>query len=252
MTIDLTLESQVATLQLNTGHPLGLLTPGLLADLATTLGALPAQARVLVICTDGVKAFSAGANIKDFGSLNGEQMWQQWLIPGQRVFDQLAQLPIPTIAAVHAHAMGGGMELALACDLRIVADNATMSLPETGIGAIPGWGGVARLTELVGKARALELILTRRRLTAPQALQWGLATTVVPADELSTHLAQVCSGLIEGSGIAQAAAKAMIHGHGNPAALISLAEGFGGGLLNTTDDHAEGVAAFTEKRAPKF
>lgn len=252
MTIHIAYEDNVANLTINTGSPLGLLTPELLTELRRQLSNLEPNARVLVLRTDGVKAFSAGANIKNFAELDGQQMWQQWLAPGQQVFDQLAKLPIPTIAVVHAHAMGGGLELALACDLRVAAESATFSLPETGIAAIPGWGGVTRVTELVGKARALDLILTRRRLTAAESENWGLISRVAPKEDLEAAVADLTTTLLSGSPTAQSVSKAIISSATNPQELLAIAEGFGGGLLNTTADHDEGVAAFTEKRAPRY
>ena len=128
------------------------------------------DARVMVLRGAGDKAFCVGADINRFAPLTAVQMWRDWTATGHRVFDALAGLRQPTIAVLHGAAFGGGFELALACDFRVVATDARLGLPEVGLGTVPGWGGTERLTELVGRARAKEVVLSpadpRRRAGA--------------------------------------------------------------------------------------
>src|SRR5215216_7333600 len=133
------------------------------------------EVRVVLLTAAGDRSFCAGADIKRFKALPPLDMWAKWTRLGHRVFTHLAGLRQPTIAAVSGNAYGGGFELALACDLRILAEDATLGLTEVGIGALPGWGGTGRLRDLVGAGRAKELILTGEPLTADRALAWGVA-----------------------------------------------------------------------------
>ena len=252
MPAHITLDGVVATLTIETSSPLGLLSPELLDDVDEQLRRVPRAARVLLVRTDAERAFSAGANIRHFADLDGAEMWQAWLEPGQRMLDRLESLPIPTIAVLHGHALGGGLEIALACDLRVAAESAEIAFPETGIAALPGWGGLTRLAASVGRARALDLVLGRRRLSADEAYDWGLVSRVAAAGQLDAVVAAVAAQLAAGAPTAQRISKAIILGATGGPSLTLLAEGLGGGLLNTTAEHAEGVAAFADKRAPRF
>ena len=158
------------------------LTPEMLERLEQILVALDSDrdVRVVLLTAVGDRSFCAGADIKRFKALQPLDMWALWTRLGHRVFDRLAGLRQPTIAAVTGNAYGGGFELALACDLRIVADDATLGLTEVGIGALPGWGGTGRLRDLVGAGRAKELIFTGEPLTADRALLWGVANQLAP------------------------------------------------------------------------
>ena len=140
--------------------------------------------RVVVVTGAGDRSFCAGADIKRFKALQPLDMWAQWTRRGLRVFDHLAKLRQPTIAAVSGNAYGGGFELALACDLRVLADDATLGLTEVGIGALPGWGGTGRLRDLVGAGRAKQLIFTGQPATAEQALAWGIVNQVTAKSEV--------------------------------------------------------------------
>ena len=173
---------EVATVCLDRPAKHNALTPEMLEQLEQILAALDSDrdVRVVLLTAVGDRSFCAGADIKRFKALPPLDMWTLWTRLGHRVFDRLAGLRQPTIAAVTGNAYGGGFELALACDLRIVADDATLGLTEVGIGTLPGWGGTGRLRDLVGAGRAKELIFTGEPLTAERALAWGVANQLMP------------------------------------------------------------------------
>jgi enoyl-CoA hydratase/carnithine racemase len=178
-------------------------------------------------------------------------MWRRWIAEGHRVFDRLARLPMPTIASISGVAFGGGLELALACDLRLASPEARFALPETRIGVVPGWGGTARLAALIGTGRAKQMALTGEPVGADEACRWGLINEVVDAAALAARVQAVAMRIAEGPRLAVQVTKQLIDGslpRGPTAALEALAAGFVAG----SDDLAEGVAAFREKRPPRF
>ncbi|MGW3350964.1 enoyl-CoA hydratase/isomerase family protein [Nonomuraea rubra] len=167
-------DGPVTTIVIDRRDKLNALTLPMLAELESCLDDVAASpACAVLVRTGGNRVFCVGADIRAFSRLSAADMWRRWITAGHRVFDRLARLPQPTIAVVDGLAVGGGLELALACDLRIAHSRAAFGLPETGLGTIPGWGGTERLTRLVGASRAKELILTRRRIDAVTALHWG-------------------------------------------------------------------------------
>src|SRR5919107_2160828 len=176
----------VATICLDRPAKHNALTPEMLKQLEQILIGLDAEraVRVVLVMAAGDRSFCAGADIRRFKALPPLDMWAQWTRQGHRVFDLLAGLRQPTIAAVSGNAYGGGFKLALACDLRILADDATLGLPEVGIGALPGWGGTGRLRDLVGAGRAKELIFTGEPLSAERALTWGVANQLAAKAEV--------------------------------------------------------------------
>jgi len=227
------------------------LTPEMLEQLDAALAKVAASdARVVLLRAAG-EDFCAGADIGLFSGLSGVEMWRDWTALGHRVFDALARLRQPTIAVVHGNAFGGGLELALACDFRVVAEGARLGLPEGGLGTVPGWGGTERLADLVGRARALEIVLARRTIDAATAYDWGLATTVVPRAELESTVDELATRLSGGAPVAVQLAKQLIHAAADGASSRVL-EPLAGALASATDDLAEGVAAFRERRAPAF
>jgi len=184
-------------------------------------------------------------------SLGAEGMWRRWIADGHRVFARLAALPMPTIAAIDGMAFGGGLELALCCDLRLATRTARFALPEVKIGIVPGWGGPARLAALIGKARTKQMALTGAPIDAATALQWGLVNEVVDAGELTAHAFALAGEIAAGARVAVQVTKQLIDAAATgaaPAVLDALAAGF----VSGTDDLAEGVAAFREKRTPRF
>jgi enoyl-CoA hydratase len=240
----------VATILIDRSAKLNALTLEMLAELEDRFDTLAGSAaRAVVVRTGGDKVFCVGADIGAFSRLSAPQMWQQWIARGHRVFDRLARLPQPTVAVVDGLAVGGGLELALACDFRIAAPHARFGLPEVGLGTIPGWGGTARLTALVGASRAKELILARRQIDAETALAWGLVNAVTA--DLEGEVDRLAADLLGSAPIAQQVAKQLVDAAATgapPAVLEALASGF----TAYTDDYAEGVTAFLTKRKPRF
>jgi len=251
VTLSVSDDETIATVLLDRAPRLNALTPALLTELDTVIDEIAtSRARVTVVRTAGSRAFSVGADIAAFSALAPTDMWRHWTPVGHRVFARLAALPQPTVAVVDGAALGGGLELALACDFRVTAPEATLGLPETGLGLVPGWGGTERLTQLVGPARAKEIILTRRTIDAPTALAWGLVTRV-STGALEEEVDRVVADLLSSAPIAQQAAKQLIDAAavGAPSSVL---EAIACGFVATTADFAEGVDAFLGKRSPNF
>lgn len=243
---------EVATITLDRSAKLNALTPAMLTALEEAARAADdSDARVVVVRTAGEKVFCVGADITMFGGLTSVQMWRDWISVGHRAFSALEAVRCPTIAVVDGLAFGGGLELALACDFRIMRDDARLALPETGLGTVPGWGGTARLPALVGVSRAKEMILARRQIGADVALDWGLVNDVALAGELDACVKRWTGDIRGGGPVAVALSKQLITAAaaGAPASLI---ESIAGGMSIGTEDLVEGVAAFREKRAPEF
>jgi len=218
-----------------------------LVDALETLDRDPA-CRAIVIAGSGTRAFAAGADIREL-----EPQTAATLTAGGRfgTWDRLAMVGLPLIAAVRGVALGGGCELAMTCDMVVAAEDATFGQPEILIGVMPGAGGTQRLTRAIGKARAMELILTGRSMTATEALARGLVTRVVPP-EATLDVALELAGLVATMPpLAVRAAKAAILDASDRPLADGLAReraAFFG--LFDTDDQAEGMAAFTQKRPP--
>ncbi|WP_328665492.1 enoyl-CoA hydratase/isomerase family protein [Streptomyces sp. NBC_00322] len=245
-------DGDVTTILLDRPAKLNALTPEMLDGLEAALRtAAASDARVVVLRGAGPKAFCVGADINRFSSLTPVAMWREWTARGHRVFDLLASLRQPTVAVVHGVAAGGGLELALACDFRIVTADARLSLPEVFLGTVPGWGGTERLTELVGRARTKQIVLAREQLDGPTASAWGLATACLAPDAAEAAVADLVDRLCAGSPIAVQLAKQLIDAAADGAPSRVL-ETIAGGLTAATEDLAEGVRAFHERRAPHF
>ena len=245
-------DGAVATLLIDREVKLNALTLPLLDRLREECELLErSSARVVVVRTAGTRVFCVGADITKFAELDSVTMWSEWIATGHRAFDALAQVKQPTIAVVDGLALGGGLELALACDLRVLAANANVGLPEAGLGTVPGWGGTSRLVDVLGRARAIELMLTRRQLTAEQALAWGLANRVATADEVEGTLDSLLDELLGSAPIASHLIKQLIDA-GIAGGTTSVLEGIAGGFASTTTDLREGITAFREKRTPVF
>lgn len=252
VTVEYTRDGHTATILIDRSSKLNALTLGLLDDLATAAREVAASAaRLVIVRTGGEKVFCVGADINHFADLSAAGMWRDWIATGHRAFDALAGLRQPTIAVVDGLAFGGGLELALACDFRVIAAEARVALPETGLGTVPGWGGTKRVTELTGRARAKELVLTRRQLTGEEAVAWGLATAVAPKDSLEDAVERLRADLLAGAPLAVQLGKQLIDAAADGAPSRVL-EALAGGLAAATDDLAEGVAAFREKRPALF
>ena len=151
--------------------------------------------RTLIVTGAGEKAFSTGGNLKEFDKLTDYQEVRDWIAYGNEVFNSLENLPIATIAAVNGYAMGGGLELALSCDLRIASENAIFAMPELNHGWVPGWGGLARLRRLVGEGKAKEIIMLGERIDAIEAHQLGLVNKICAQDELNKLVIELAQKL---------------------------------------------------------
>lgn len=200
----------------------------------------------------GEKAFVAGADISEFSAYSIEQ-GEALARNGQvTVFDAIENCPKPVVAAINGFALGGGLELAMACHIRIASDNAKMGLPEVTLGLIPGYGGTQRLTALVGKGRAIEMITTAEMITAEKAERIGLVNAVVPAAELMARAEEILNKIKLRAPLAVAAAIKAINStgiDGQNGFEIEIEEF---GKCFGTKDFKEGVAAFLEKRKPIF
>ena len=208
--------------------------------------------RVVVITGSGEKAFVAGADINELARqtpASGRDLARA----GQAVIDLIESLGKPVIAAINGFALGGGCELAMACTLRVAADTARLGQPEINLGIIPGYGGTQRLPRLVGKGRALELLLTGAPVSAAEALRIGLVNRVVPASELMTAVRQLASELARQAPVAMRyILDAVNHGLEMPTADGLHLEATLFGLVAASDDMREGTRAFLEKRKPEF
>lgn len=210
------------------------------------------QVRVVVITAEGEKAFSVGADLKEASSLDeaGARAFTEF---GQGVFKKIEEFEKPVIAALNGLALGGGLELAMACDVRIASETAKVGNPEVNVGLVPGWGGSQRLPKIVGKGRAAELILTGGMIEAKEAERIGLINKVVPPDELKTVVNWTAGKIASNAPIAVRAAKNLI----NRSFDVSVAEGnkLEADAIVTcmkTEDLREGVKAVFEKRSPQF
>ena len=210
------------------------------------------QARVVIITGAGEKAFCAGADLKERASL-GEDQVREFIFTIRNLFTFIEFMSKPVIAAVNGIALGGGTELALACDLRIASENATMGLTETRLAIIPGAGGTQRLPRLVGRGKAKELIFTGRRVDAKEALEIGLVNKVAPAEKLLDECLQMAAMICEAGPVAIGQAKYAIN-YGSEVDLhTGLAiESNAYWVTIPTEDRLEGLAAFREKRKPVY
>ena len=245
-------DGAVAIVTLNRPEALNALNLQMTTELSQALDGFEADPDITaIILTGSDKAFAAGADIKEIQDKSFIDVFDEQFVTA--TWERLARCRKPTIAAVSGHAIGGGFELAMMCDIIIAAECARFALPETKIGAIPGAGGTQRLTRVAGKALAMDMILTGRRLTAAEALAAGLVSRVVPDGEhLATAIA-LAAGMGEASRPVLMIAKEAV----NKAHETHLAEGIHleRRLLYSTfalEDRREGMTAFAEKRPPRF
>jgi enoyl-CoA hydratase/carnithine racemase len=246
---------RVAHLQL-VNPPLNLITGELLDELAAALATLAASSagdvRAVVVTGSGDRAFSAGSHVGEFESQRGRD-GRARLELEERVSRSLADLPMPTIAAIEGNALGGGLELALCCDLRIASSRARLGLPEVRLAVIPGSGGTQRLPRIVGPARARELILTGRVIDADEAARIGLVNEVVPAGEARARADALAEEIAARGPLAVREAKRLI----DAGLDLDLDAGLAAELdaserLFASDDMLEGASAFFAKRDPEY
>ena len=246
-------DGRVAILTLNRPDKLNALDQALIAALDRQIETIEADAalRVVILRGAGGRAFSAGADIKVWAELGPLDMWRRWILQGNRLFDRIASLRQPVIAAIDGVALGGGLELALAADLRICSDRSRFALPETGLGTVPGWGGTRRLTRVIGQGRAKHMVLTGQTIDAARALAWGLVSAVTSADRLDAETRDLAAAIAARGPIAVQAAKRMIDAAAGCDDHHGL-ESFASAMCAYSEDGREGTAAFLDKRAPDF
>lgn len=223
-------------------------------DRALTEAETDRSVRVLIITGSGPKAFVAGADIKEFAHFSVEEGKALSADGHDKLFTHVERLNKPVIAAVNGFALGGGLELAMSCHFRVASDNAKLGLPEVGLGVIPGYGGTQRLAQLVGKGKAMEMILlgSAGMVPAAEALQWGLVNHVVPADQLMSTCLELAGKIAKNSPTALGAAIRAVNAGYEPGAngLQREIEEFG--KCFGTADFKEGTGAFMEKRKAEF
>ncbi len=208
------------------------------------------EVKVVILTGAGDKAFIAGA---DLNSLKVKKSTDCLGGAGQKALNQIQRCAKPVIAAVNGYAFGGGCETALACDFRVVSDNALFALPETGLGILPGAGGTQRLSRLIGLGRAQDVILLGRKIGGQEAVTIGLATKCVPQEELLSEARKMAEKLIAKGPIAIRIAKRVVQASLSGSQEIGeLLEMLALSTLCSTEDKAEGVTSFLEKRAPEY
>ena len=252
--LQLRIQDQVAWIQIDRPTKLNALNRVVLEELNQVFSDLRTDASVLVIVLtgSGEKAFVAGADIaefSEFGPVEGRALAQK----GQDdVFTFIEQMNKPVIAAINGFALGGGLELAMSCHIRIASANAKMGLPETSLGVIPGYGGTQRLAQIIGKGRAMELILSCQMLPADQALNFGLVTQVVSQEELLPAAAALAQKILKNSPFAIGQAIQAVNAAYEEGLNGFEAEVNGFGTCFGSEDFKEGTQAFLEKRKANF
>jgi enoyl-CoA hydratase len=247
-------EKGIATIFINRPDKLNALNKATILELHETLKMAEknAEIKVIVITGSGEKAFVAGADISEFAHFS-DQEGAQLAAQGQEIlFDFIENLKTPVIAAINGFALGGGLELAMACHFRIASDNAKMGLPETSLGVIPGYGGTQRLPQLVGKGRAMEMIMTAAMIDAETAKNYGLVNHVVPQADLFATYNQLADKIMRNSPVAISKAIEAVNANykdgvnGYSVEIRTFGECF------ATQDFKEGTSAFLEKRRAEF
>jgi len=250
-TILVSRNERVGTITLNRPEALNALNSQVMAEVTTAAAEFDADPGIgAIVITGSPKAFAAGADIKEMASLSFSEVFDADFFAA---WGRFAAVRTPTIAAVAGYALGGGCELAMMCDILIAADTAKFGQPEIKLGVLPGMGGSQRLTRAIGKAKAMDLILTGRTIDAAEADRSGLVSRVVPADALLDEAKAVATTISQMSRSASRMAKEAV----NRAFESTLAEGllYERRLFHSTfatDDQSEGMAAFTEKRPANF
>ncbi|MCA0131379.1 enoyl-CoA hydratase/isomerase family protein [Winogradskyella alexanderae] len=244
----------ITTLTINRPSKLNALNKHTIQELHDALGEAnnDSKTKVIIITGSGEKAFVAGADISEFADFNVEEGGKLAAQGQTLLFDFVEHLSTPVIAAVNGFALGGGLELAMACHFRIASNNAKMGLPEVSLGVIPGYGGTQRLPQLVGKGRAMEMVMTAGMIDANQALSYGLVNHVVSQEELLPLCQKIAEKIMRNSSVAIAEAIRAINANfedgvnGFDVEIESFGNCFG------TEDFKEGTTAFLEKRKADF
>ncbi len=249
--IQFAIEERIATITLDNPSKLNALNPDMLVELARLCDEIELNDEVLcvLIVAAGERFFCAGADINAWAGYSPQEFARFWVRSGHRVFDRIARLSKPTIAALSGNAFGGGLELACACDIRVMAPDAQIALPETSVGIVPGWSGSQRLVRLLPEPVIKEMALFGRRVSAERAHALGFVAEVA-ADAHSAARA-IAAKLVATSPSATEITKYMIHA-GAGEDTSAMIEALGGGMAAASHDKAEGIEAFRAKRKPVF
>ncbi len=247
-------ENKIETITVNRPEKLNALNRATIIELSQALNAANSDndVQVVILTGAGTKAFVAGADIVEFASYSSKEGEELSRNGHQSLFDLAENLSKPVIAAVNGFALGGGLELAMSCHIRVASDNARMGLPEVSLGVIPGYGGTQRLPRLVGRGKANEMIFTAGMMKADEALNYGLVNYVVSQEDLISTCVKIAQKITKNSPMAIAKTIKTIN--------ASYQEGLNGfdveikefGKCFSTDDFKEGTTAFLEKRKPAF
>ena len=252
-----TVEDKIAVVVVD-HPPVNALNPQTLLELSAAMDELTANpdVKVIVITGGGQLAFIAGADLGVIGGIiktREENAGKELIELGQSVFNKIEQSNKPVIAAINGACLGGGLELVMACHIRICGDRARLGQPEINLGIIPGWGGTQRLARIVGPAKATELILTGDQITAQQAMQLRLVNMVVPGGEVMRQAKGLAAKIANKGALAVAAAMTAIRAGLDADLLTGLAaERKQFDIVMASDDAREGITAFLEKREAKF
>ena len=245
-------EDNIAVITINRPSKLNALNRETIAELHEAFKALDqdASVRVIIVTGAGSKAFVAGADISEFAGFSVEEGARLAAKGQELLFDFVEQLSTPVIAAVNGFALGGGLELAMACHFRVASDNARMGLPEVTLGVIPGYGGTQRLPQLVGKGRAMEMIMTGAMIGIEQAHMYGLVNHMVAQEELLPYCKKIGARIATNSPTAISTAIKAVNAGFNREGFKEEVNAFG--ECFGTADFKEGTTAFLEKRKPAF
>jgi enoyl-CoA hydratase/carnithine racemase len=248
--IHLNVEGFVASITIDRPEKLNAIDPAMLDALreAFMIADRSRDVRAVILTGSGDRAFCVGADINAWSALDPLDMWRRWVRDGHAALDLVASVRQPVIAAINGLALGGGLELALACDLRLAADTARFGSPEVKIGTLPGWGGTRRLADTIGVARTKQLVFTGERIDAATAESWGLINEVVATSNLLDRAREIAETIAANAPAAVQLAKAVIDSRGTGPTLEAVA----GALAATTGDAAEGIDSFREKRTAEF
>lgn len=252
MNVNVHIENKIAILTINRLESLNALNAATLQEISDAVSDAEQndEVRVIIITGSGEKAFVAGADIKEFADYGTPEATAMSQRGRTNVFEKIENLKKPVIAAINGFALGGGLELALACHIRYASENAKLGLPEATLGLIPGYGGTQRLPRLIGKGLANEIIFSAKMISAQRAKEIGLVNEVFPLADLLEKTKELATTIARNSPLAIAEAIAVINASDSPEGYDKEIESFG--KLFASADKKEGVTAFLEKRKPNF